>query len=386
MNYLLSIIVPIKNNYSYIKSIIEKLIDMNEGETELVIQDNTEDNAEIKEYLGRIEASFIKYHHCPKNISMSENFNLGISNSTARYVCILGADDNVSSKLLSVAKYLEKQKYESAVFHKASYKWPGMKFRAHKKRPDLVIPRCSGEILKVNVKKELNKLLKLGMTSLGKLPEPYHGIVKREALEKVFELTGSFVPGACPDMAMAVALSQVVKKHVFIDAPISISGHSYNSAGGKGARGEHKGRLKDMVFLPANIEETWPEQIPKIWTGPTIYADSVHSALIALGKEEKLQNFNYTANYANLISFFPEYRRLVKPFIMKNIKLKLKVAFHMGEIFLKRLNMYIKNWITANFRISKDAIFYDIETSFDASKVVDSYIDTHFLQKEYIDY
>jgi len=357
MSYLLSIVVPIKNNYSCLKSIIDKVINMNRDETELVIQDNTKNNSEI-----------------------------GISNSTGRYLCILGADDNVSSKLLSVAKYLDQNNYESVVFHKAAYNWPGMKFRAHKKLPALTIPNCGGEIIDINIQQELNDLLKSGMTSLGRLPEPYHGIVKREVLEKVFKLTRSFVPGACPDMAMAVALSQVVKKHILIDSPITISGHSYNSAGGKGARGDHKGQLKAMNFLPSSIEQTWPTQIPKIWTDVTIYADSAHSALIAMNEFDKFEKFNYAANYANLISFFPEYWNLVKPFIKKNVKLQIEVALHSGKIFTKRLYVYIKNWITANFGISRNKIFYDVKTSFDASELVDNYINTYFSEKEYLKY
>lgn len=384
MSYLLSIVVPIKNNYSCLKSIIDKVINMNRDETELVIQDNTKNNSEIKEYLAHVKASFIKYYHYPKDITMSENFNLGILNSTGRYLCILGADDNVSSKLLNVAKYLDRNNYESAVFHKAIYYWPGMKFRAHKKRPNLVIPKCTGEIFKLNAEEELKRLLKQGMTSLGKLPEPYQGIVKRDTLQKVYELTGNFVPGACPDMAMAVALSQVIKSYIFIDVPIILSGLSYNSAGGKGARGEHKGQLKDMKFLTSSIEEAWPIKIPKIWTGATIYADSTHSALIAVGEFDQFEKFNYAANYANLISFFPEYWNLVKPFIRKNVKLQIKVALHSGKIFTKRSYVYIKNWITANFGISRNKIFYDVKTSFDASELVDKYIETNINHKEYL--
>lgn len=386
MSYLLSIVVPIKNNYSCLKSIIDKVITMNGDETELVIQDNTENNSEIKEYLAHIKASFIKYYHYPKGIAMSENFNLGILNSTGRYLCILGADDNVSSKLLNVAKYLDQNNYEAAVFHKASYYWLDMKFRAHKKRPNLVIPKCAGEIFKLNAEEELKRLLKQGMTSLGKLPEPYQGIVKRDTLQKVYKLTGNFVPGACPDMAMAVALSQVIKSYIFIDVPITISGQSYNSAGGKGARGEHKGQLKDMNFLPSSIEKTWPSQIPKIWTGATIYADSAHSALIAVGEFDKFEKFNYAANYANLISFFPEYWNLVKPFIKKNVKLQIKTSIYIVRIFFKRLYMYIKNWITANFHVSRDNLFYDVKTSLEASELVDNYIDTYFSEKEYLKY
>ena len=383
MQNLLSVIVPIKNNYFFIKSIIEKIVSMRDDSIELVIQDNTSDNYEICKYLEGLGENRVKYYHCTKNLTMSENFNLGILHSKGAFVSVLGGDDNISSKILDVVKYLQLEGVDSAVFNKAIYSWPGMKFRAHHKRPNLVIPKCSGKISKVDVEQELYKLLKAGMTSLGKLPEPYHGIVKRDALDRVYDLTNTYIPGACPDMAMAVALSHVVERHIFIDAPFSMSGQSYNSSGGKGARGEHKAELKDVNFLPSNIEATWPSGIPKIWTGPTIYADSAHNALRALRKAEILELFNYAANYANLVSFYPEYRALLKPFLQNNHKVSIEMTTRMGEIFFQRARAYLENWLAANLRVSQHKIFFDVETSYRATQIVDSFIETHFLKEDY---
>ena len=49
MGYLLSIVVPTKNRYYYLKSLIKLVQSFNSNEIELVVQDNTENNSEILE-------------------------------------------------------------------------------------------------------------------------------------------------------------------------------------------------------------------------------------------------------------------------------------------------------------------------------------------------
>lgn len=384
MDYLLSIIVPLKNNYICTKAIIETFNSIRGSGIELIIHDNTSENNEIVDYLKGIDTSNIKYYYNSDNITMTENFNLGISKANGRYICIIGADDNITEEIISVTKYMVNNNIESAVFHKATYRWPGMRFRIHKKLPSLIIPKCNGKILNIDVYREFSKQLKKGMTSIGKLPEPYHGIIKKEVLEKVRKLTGDYIPGACPDMALAVSLSQAVEKHIYIDAPIVISGQCYNSAGGKGARREHKGLLREMPFLARDIESKWPARIPKIWTGPTIYADSAHSALLAMGKENLFKKFNYARSYANLISFFPEYYNLVNPYIKDNIHLRLSVYIYIFMIFFRRMYIFAKNFMLSNFGITSDTVYNGINTSSDSSIIVSKYLKRKFCKYDYM--
>lgn len=375
MSKKISIIVPIKGSYEYLKSIIYQANKIKSKEFELIIQDNTEKNEEIENFLKSNINNNIKYFHYPKPLSMTENFEEGIKNSNGEYVCILGADDNFSSRILDVVEYLSSRKIESAIFNKAVYYWPGMKFKAHHKRPNLTIKRSRGSITKIYAQSELESLLKKGIVTIGYLPSPYQGIIKKELLDEIRSISGRYITGACPDMAMAVSLSTIVTNHVYIDMPIIISGQSYNSAGGKGARGEHKGDLKNKSFLPDDIEKTWPPFIPKIWTGPTIYADSMYSSLISVGREEKLKVFNKEANYAYIISFFPEYKNLVLTFIEKNIGIKFKIIKYLSSIFVRRARMYIKNFIMTKSKITMDIVYNDISTSDMACDLVDKYLE-----------
>jgi len=369
MNYLLSIVVPTKNRYRYLKSIIEMFISMNTHHVQLVIQDNSDDNSQIVDCLKDYCSKDIKYCYLEKHISVSENCNAGIEQANGKYVCLIGDDDAVSSNILDVVKYMDLNDVESAIFNKAKYYWPDIKFRVHK-MPSLTIRRFSGRVTKKDAMKELRRCLRKGATSLLELPHLYHGVVKKEALDKVYSKCQTYFPGASPDMASAIALSLIIKSHIYVDAPFIISGQAYNSAGGKGTRNEHKGKLSEIEWLPDNIEEAWEDNIPRIWTGATIYADSAHKALRAMGKEEYINLFNYSYNYASFRSFNSEYKYLLKEIIKRDTLKYFKIYIYMIEIFGLRLSNFISSIFRSRFRITFSRVYFDIDNSNAASKIV----------------
>jgi len=380
MSYLLSIIIPTKNRYIYLKSILKTFAEIDTGDIELVIQDNSDDNKEILDFLSSNYSENINYCYYQKHMSVSDNFNLGILNSTGMYVCMIGDDDNFSIKIIEVAKYMKENEIESTIFNKASYNWTDIKFRIHK-IPNLTIPKCTGMIKKINPEIELIRCLNKGTTTLLKLPEIYHGIVKRTTLNKIYDKCNTFFPGASPDMACAISLSLIVKSHVYIDAPYTISGHGYDSAGGKGARHAHKGRLNDVAWLPDDIEETWESKIPMVWTGATIYAETAHKALVAMGREDLIKKFNYPYQCAFFLVFDPQYRNYLKPLLKGKVCKKAKVFLNMIKVLAKRINVFIRNYFTANLKLTRNQIYEDILTSHEASKIVDEFIETQVSKK-----
>lgn len=377
MTKSISVIVPIKGNYEYIKSIILQSNKIKSESFELVIQDNTQDNKEILDFLSDYPNPNNMYYHNPNPMNMVENFEEAIGNAKGEYVSIIGSDDNFSSKIVELSYYLSKNGIESAVCNKAIYYWPGMKFKAHHDRPNFSFKKGKGQIKDVNAQDELDRILNKGMVIIGNLPSPYHGVIKREMLEKVKKISGKYIPAACPDMAMSVSLAMVVDKHIYIDLPFIISGQSYQSAGGKGARGEHKGDLKNKSFLPKDIEANWPSYIPKIWTGPTVYADATHNTLINIKQEEKLKLFNKEANYAQIIAFFPEYKELVMSYVKENANSKLKIYSYLMQLFIRRSTIFFKNAFVSKTKITTKNIYNNINTSLLACDIVDEYVENY---------
>ena len=83
---LISVIVPVKGSYVFLKSIIEQTLRVTSDEIELVIQDNTPENSEILDYLKEVTSPRICYFHQSQPLTMTLNFEEGIKNSTGTYL------------------------------------------------------------------------------------------------------------------------------------------------------------------------------------------------------------------------------------------------------------------------------------------------------------
>ena len=308
---LLSIVIPTKNRYVYLISFIKLCATFSNKGFELVIQDNSDDNQEIREFLSKGGYDFVRYYYDPSQLSMSENSELAVQHASGRYICFMGDDDLLSEKLVDFVAYMEQENIDSAIFQLAQYNWPGVIHKAHR-FPNLVIYTFDGQMSRINVKREYRRLLRTGAVSLEHMPQLYHGVVRRTVLDQVYAACGTYFPGPSPDMAVSVALSQFVKKHVRFNAPLISSGASPKSSAGLGARHMHKGELKNVSFLPKDIEEKWDDRIPRVWTGPTIYAQSTFEALKAVGREKDIDRYNFTYFLAFFDTFCEDYRELSK--------------------------------------------------------------------------
>lgn len=367
---LLSIVVPTKNRTTFLKSFIELVYSFKNEDIELVIQDNSDNNEDILAFLKDPKYYDIIYNYDNRSMPVITNSELAIMHARGKYVCFMGDDDLLSGKLYDFVKWMDKHGYESAVFNHASYSWPGVTHKAHK-FPSLRIPTFKGNVKELCVDKEFKRLLRTGAVALGNMPQLYQAVVLRTRLDDVYQKTGTYFPGPSPDMAISAALGKVVTKHVFCDLPLVSSGASPKSAAGMGAKHKHKGNLKDISFLPNDTAEVWEKKLPKIWTGPTIYAESCLKALRAMGADADVAKFNYSYFYAYFYVFCKEYAELLKPFLKDfTVYSPLKYLISSVGIFACRCYRFLKNILISHFGMFgtyKD----DVPTSFDAQMQID---------------
>ena len=366
---MLSIVVPTKNRHTFLKSFIETIAEFDCTLCEIIIQDNSIEIDGFDTWLSKRGLPHVRYYNEPIPVPIVVNADRAILSSIGEYVCFMGDDDSVSRYILDLVRHMKEHDIDSARCTKAEYKWPGVVHRAHN-FPNLTIPKYSGRITEIDPAHERLKCFRSGAGSLWALPMAYHAIVSRDILDKVYASTGSFFPGASPDMANAIALSYFSRSHVYVDAPFVTSGHSPSSGGGLGARHAHTGKLKDMPHLPANIEQIWDARIPMIWSWCTIWAQSAISAMQALGRENDLAEFNFSFLYANFIHESP--RR--NPKMVNELKAGrqwLAILRHIIEIAWTRGRKFISNFLYTNFSITSAQLHKDIPTSHQASLIID---------------
>ena len=337
-------------------------------------------NEQVKHYLEQNINENIVYNYHPENLTVVENSDFAVKNSCGKYVCFLGDDDLFSPYVYEYVKAMDKYGIESSIFNVAKYYWPGISFVTHN-FANLIIYGSKGKISKIDVKKEQRKLLKTGGYNLFNMPKLYHGIVRRDLLEKVYDEANTYFPGPSPDMANSIALSKFVTSHVYCDIPVISSGTSPKSTAGLGAEHKHVGDLVGKSFLPSDIEERWNNNIPKVWTGPTIYAQSFIEAVNKMNMKPFLDKYNYNYMYAAFVSFNPTYRK----YFHDNVdsfpsfsRLKFNVA--LMQIFIFRARNFIKNWFIT--KLGKGAISYDgIKNTYEAELYIDDVIKKYDIER-----
>ena len=294
MSYLLSVVIPTKDRYIYLKECLKTLVDLKSEELEIVVQDNTLDNSEIVSYIQELNWSHIKYFHSTENLSQTENSDYAIKNATGEYCCYIGDDDSLTVAALEYTRYLRQNNMKACVCNVATYHWPDVVFEKGSK------PAFSFDDREVVVKTlkadhVLKKVLSYGVQDIKYLPRVYHAIISMDIMQQIYERTGSYFPGPSPDMANAISAALLIDEYIYVRKSLIVSGYSYKSAGGMGLRGAHKGDLKSVKQLPKNAEKEWSPRIPKVWLGYTVWPESAEKAFARMGAEKYIKKINYYA-------------------------------------------------------------------------------------------
>lgn len=323
---LLSIVVPTKNRYFYLKHLIRLVEDLHSDDVELVIQDNSDDNTDFLEYLNNNQYSFIRYDYVKGQIPMSDNSDRAILNSSGEYICFLGDDDGFTKYLLEGVRWMKVEGIEAVKPAEITYSWPDAPMG---KSAEMSFYPFTGKVKYVSAYEELIKVLKNGIQNRGKMPIAYHAVVSRDALNKIYKIAGTFFPGNSPDISNAVSLSLVVQRFALVDLPWSYSGNSAYKGGGVFARGNASPAITEVPWFRPNPEERWCKKVPKIASGSNIWADSAIETLINMKREDLVSKVNFNELYANFIFSMPS-------------EAELAYSICENKIYLKCYSFYVK--------------------------------------------
>ncbi|MGS0827512.1 glycosyltransferase family 2 protein [Shewanella sp. 0m-8] len=377
MTPTLSILIPTKDREGYLLNILGYILNWSSLDFELIVQDNSASNKLENKIKPFLKDNRLKYYHAKEWLSVSDNFNIGLSKASGKVITMLGDDDGILEESLVVARWMISKNVDAVLPQHGTYTWPDLigKYNSDLYNSKLILRKnYTGKIKYIEPIKELEYVLSRGGTTLGKLPRLYYGLIKKEVLDAVQHKCGTFFPGPSPDMANAASAAIATKSFVTIDYPLFIAGSCTVSAAGMGVRRMHEGEIKSFKHLPKNCEEEWEEQIPKYWSGPTIWAESAIKAIKSMKDESLLSKFNYSYFYAT--SFVFNYRR-AKDIALKFSEQKLwfnipKVLIYYVYIWAVRLKIVIPKLLSklGIYRVSYNLVLHD---HLEISKALNSY-------------
>ena len=339
MEPLLSIAIPTKDRYDTLFPVLTALLKYIKGnDFEIIVQDNSTDNTFGLLEIARISDERIKYFYSSDKLTVTENSDLAIGHCVGEYLTFIGDDDLISPYVLQIVGEIKANELDCLIYERGNYFWKDLKMNklyAFHYPASMQFPKImTTNIQKLSVDNELNAVLDAGGIAYYKLPSLYHGIVKRDTMRLLKVKFGTFVPGSCPDVAIATALSSIVVNYGFMNYPVTITGASKKSAAGMGARSAHIAKIEDVPWLPKDLIDSWDPKIPRIWTGMTIYAQNIHEVF---AKAKIRSSVNYEMLYANIFIKEPKARKIVLPFLLTIQKKLPKKLIYYVNVLVKSL-------------------------------------------------
>ena len=295
MNYLLSVIIPTRNRFSYCLSSIESCIDLAPN-VQVVVQDNSDtSNKEIIENKYGSKKN-LKYNYHPGVLSFVDNFSEAVELSDGKYICVIGDDDAILPNILSVINMMEEKKADAVIPGLNSvYFWPTNE--PIEKRGEnglLYLTYIRNKTKRIDPLKGLDKLISRagqGYQEYG-IPRVYHGVIKKECFDEIKNKTGHYFGGLTPDIYSAVSLCYACKNVYSVEYPITVSGICPTSGSAASATGKHTGELSSAPHFKGHSNYVWDEKAPAIYSVESIWAETVLQALKENGDERRYAKFN----------------------------------------------------------------------------------------------
>jgi glycosyltransferase involved in cell wall biosynthesis len=356
---ILSVVVPTKNRYETLSILTHTLLSWDNQNFELVIQDNSDDNADFQLLLTQYESDKrLVYQYTNDMLSAVENCDRGVKLARGKYLCFIGDDDGLVPQTIDFCFWLELNEIDAYYGNIGLYTWPDMEHAIainNKMNGVLILPEYKGCFTFIDPIQELLKIMRSGGQSMANIPRLYQGIVSKKVLDLLFISCGTYFPGPVPDMSNAIALVPHLNKCIYSDVPFIISGQSKKSMSGRNAVRNHQGDIRKEKSIPKEAYNVWSREIPKYWSAPTIWAEAVMKSCVASNQLQYISEFNYAYLYASCLAFtknkyFPNvwvainarYKGIEKIYIL------LKILFYFIKITLKRTRIFIKKFSISN--------------------------------------
>jgi glycosyltransferase involved in cell wall biosynthesis len=339
MTPLLSIIVPTKSRYATLVPVVKGMLtQIQSRDFEIVVQDNSPDNTGVAELLNLGSDDRLRYFHRAESVSIVANTVSAIENARGRFLSFIGDDDTVAPYIVDEARKLAESGFECLAHAPAYYWWNSVEFAKadhYRRKCAFWLPhveRAGYETL--TSREELAHVLANGAVSYYRLPRFYHGIVSRRVLDDIKACTGTYVPGASPDMAFSVAVALVVERYLFASHPVTVFGASRGSGGGRTVERSHHGRLENQPHLPKSTIENWDARLPRYWSEYTIYPQTVQEVYAAFQMEPA--PLDYPVLYASIFVNEPWLLRMTWPHVVEACRVSPRAWSRFAGMLLKR--------------------------------------------------
>lgn len=192
----------------------------------IVCDNNSRDNT--RSVVESFRDKRIRYINPGQRLSMTHNWEFGLSHVNSEWVTILGDDDAIlPGSLRRVAAIAAITGLKAIRAKGCSYRWPsltGSRFGTLS-----IHQKCGFEIRRTD--HWLSKVMS-GQANYSVLPILYNGgFTHMSIIDQARSITGEFFRSMTPDVYSAIAIANLTEEYVFCHEPLAINGASAHSTG-----------------------------------------------------------------------------------------------------------------------------------------------------------
>lgn len=242
----ITILIPTRERPETLVKTLQTVTAQDYDNLEIIIVDNFSGDSTEDVVRGTNDPR-VKYINPGKRLSMSLNWEFGLSHVTEGWVNIIGDDDGIVPNALNkVAELIDETKVKAIRSANCKYRWPSVTGKTYGK---LMVPMGSSYSVR-DAESWLRKTM-LGQASAAELPALYAGgFIHLSVLEKAKIITGTFYQSCIPDIYSAIAISSIIDSYVYSNDPLGISGMSGRSNGAS-----NLGRSSTSSDEPSELEK-----------------------------------------------------------------------------------------------------------------------------------
>lgn len=224
---LYSVIIPTRERHDVFEPCLKTAVSQTASNYEVIVMDNQSGPA-TKNVVDRIGNDKVVYVRAPERLSMSKNWELGLSHAKGDFVFFLGDDDALFRDTIETATWIHRRHPGKIISWKRVMWW----------WPKVVIPEYRNLLQfhlsnRVEIRSSRDSLQQLyrGECYYADLPGVYNAFIPRGLVDETVERFGAYFLSEIPDVSSAIVNSYSTEKHLFSYRPLALAAGSHHSTG-----------------------------------------------------------------------------------------------------------------------------------------------------------
>jgi glycosyltransferase involved in cell wall biosynthesis len=251
-----SVVIPTRERAETLEYTIKTALNQTLQAYEVIVSDNFSQD-HTKQVFDSFNDARLKYVNTMQRLSMTDNFNFGVSHATGDYIIIIGDDDGIMPNAIDkFCKVIDTHPSDLYTWPRHGYVWPSNNKGAQLER----IAEVS-EPVEINIRKQLGQMLQKGLLLNSAMPNTYHSATHRRVYDEIKKETGKYHQTTNPDEFMLFTLPAYREYAVNVGEALTANGHSPKSNSGTTLNKKNKGKNAGLTEIDKFINEQSDYQI-----------------------------------------------------------------------------------------------------------------------------